>query len=208
MKRIWPVLLVLLLIGATACSTPAASEPESEPAATEEPTPEPTPTEEPSEEASEPLPSFEEGAGDLADLLPTEIAGLTIQYVHATGDQVVGSEDLPPEVQDFFDRTGATADDLSSAIGFAFDLESGIGFSILAFRVAGADEGELRTLFLDTFETEGSVIGEEESVGGKTVTPISDDGTVSGYVYVRDDVVFMVGGEPMTAVEEALEALP
>lgn len=204
MKLIWPVLLVVLLIGATACGTPAASEP----TATEEPTPEPTPTEEPSEEASEPLPSFEEGAGDLADMLPTEIAGLTIEYVHATGDQVVGSEDLPPAVQDFFDRTGATADDLSSAIGFAFDLESGIGFSILAFRVAGADEGELRTLFLETFETEGSVIGEEETVGGKTITPISDDGTVSGYVYVRDDVVFMVGGEPMTAVEEALEALP
>jgi len=201
--------LALILLVAAACSSgssPGATT--SEAAAT------PTPSPEPSVAASiPPLPSLGEGAGELADILPTEVGGLTIQYQHMAGEEVFGAEEMPPETEAFLDRLNAEPSDISSAFGFAFDagasdpLAAG-GISIVAFRVAGQDEGTLRAAFVEAMETEaGTPVGEEVQVGGKTVTAIGDDET-SGYLYVHGDVVFIVGGSPPQLVEEAFAALP
>ena len=209
MKRI-TILPALLLLVAAGCAggTGSSEEPSTEPTATEEATPEPSPTE--SEEATDqPGPSLSEGAGDLDDVLPDEVAGIVIDYQHASGEEVIGAEGVTPEAQAFFDRVGAEASDLSSAIGFAVDPESGSAISIVAFRVEGADESQLRTEFLATMTAEGEDVGEEQTVGGKTVQAFGGEAAGGeGYVYVNDDIVFIVGGQPTSVAEEALAALP
>jgi hypothetical protein len=205
LNRIFVLLALLVLVAAGCASGTAPSE---EPTATQEPTSEPTPTE--SEEPSaEPAESLGAGAGELDDILPDEVAGLEIEYQHASGEGVIGAEGVTPEAQAFFDRIGAEASDLSSAFGFAFDQESGNVISIVAFRVAGADEDQLRTEFLATMTAEGDAVGEEQTVAGKTVQAFGGDAEGGeGYIYVNDDVVFVVGGQPTSIAEEALAALP
>jgi hypothetical protein len=153
-------------------------------------------------------PSIAEGAGDLASLLPTEIGGLTLQYTHAEGEEVFGTEEMTSEGQAFLDQVGAEPGDISTAFGFAFDPEDQTGVSIVAFRVEGRDEATLRTAFLDAIEAEGTPAGEETTVAGKDVTAVGFEGATEGYLYANDDVVFLVSGEPTELAEEALEALP
>lgn len=206
MKRITILLALLLLVAAGCASDTGSSAEASEAAATEEPTPEPTPTDEPSEDAGDP--SLAPGAGDLADLLPEEVGGLTLEYAHSSGAQVFDSTGTTPEAIEFLDRVGATPDNVSSAFGFSFDPEAQEGVSIVAFRVEGADEGQLRDGFLSVFEEEGSTVGEETTLGGKTVRQIGDAEATTGYLYVHDDVVYLVSGEPVGLAEEALQLLP
>lgn len=200
-------LLVLVVAGCAAGESVSSDEPAG-PAATVEPTPEPTPEE--SEEPTEaPEASLSEGAGDLADVLPGEVGGIQIEYQHSSGQDVLGAEGVDPEAQAFFDRIGADPSDLTSAFGFAFDQESAAAISIVAFRVDGADEGQLRTEFLATMSESGDLVGDEQTVGGKTVQAFGSDLESSdGYLYVKGDTIFLVGGEPASIVEEALAALP
>lgn len=155
------------------------------------------------------LPSFNEGAGDLADVLPTEVGGITLEYSHSSGDEVFSDEDMTPEAEQFLNDVGGDPSRISSAIGFAFDMSTGTGLSIVAFRVEGADEASLRSAYINALESEGDIpVGEEATVAGKTVTLIGFDDATNGYLYVRDDVVFLVSGEPIELANEALAALP
>ena len=207
MKRT-TILLALLLLVAAGCANETGSSAEaSEAAPTEQPTPEPTPTEEPSEDPGT-IPSLAPGAGDLADLLPEEVGGLTLEYAHSSGAQVFDSTGTTPEAIEFLDRVGATPDNVSSAFGFSFDPEAQEGVSIVAFRVEGANEDLLRDGFLSVFEEEGSTIGEETTLGGKSVRQVGDAEATTGYLYVHDDVVYLVSGEPVALAEEALQLLP
>ena len=210
MKRIM-ILLSLLALVVVGCAEQAASPSES--ASESEATTEASPSEEASEEPSEDdtagaEPSLGEGAGDLDAILPDEVGGLTIEYQHTTGEDVMGSEGTTPEAQEFFDRVGADEDDLSSAFGFGVDPESGNVLTIIAFQVSGADEDELRTEFLATLAEEGDTVTEEQTVGGKSVVAFGEESASQGYVYVNGDVVFIVGGEPISLAEEALGLLP
>ena len=202
MTRIPVFLLVLLLIVVAGCSSTSSSAEESEPA-----TPEPTPTET-AEGSDDAEPSLGEGAGELAELLPEEVGGLVIEYEHTSGEDAFSSEGITPEAQAFLERVGAQPEDVASAFGFAFDAETETGVTILAFRVEGADESTLRTEFLSVMEESGTAVGEEMTVGGKTVHAMGEEGGTEGFLYAKDDVVFLVSGEPEELAEEALAALP
>jgi len=192
--------LVAILIAA--CSgTPATED-----TPTEEPTATPTPASEPSEDGSGP--SFEPGAGDLDSLLPDEVGGIALEYQFADGQGVLGSEGITPEVQDFLDRVGANMDEVSSAIGIGFDEPSSGFVSIFAIRVAGADEGSLRDEFRQLMEEDADSVATETSLGGKDVMAFGTAGQdPDGYMYVHDDVVFMVAGSTPELTEEALSLL-
>lgn len=207
MKRFSLLFIVLLALLVAACSSETSSSgEESQATATEEPTPEPTPSEVAATDGG--APSLQPGAGDLADLLPTEVGGLEITYQSASGEEVIGSEDITPEARAFFDNVGAEPSDLSSAFGSGFDTEAAKFLTILAFRVAGADEGTLRDEFLASMESEGDLVGQETTVGGRTVHSFGEDAGGSGFLYVKDDVVYVIGGSPADLLEEALAALP
>ncbi len=198
--------LALLLLVAAACSSGSSPT-----AATSEAAATPPPTPEPSVADSQPaLPSFGEGAGDLADVLPEQVAGLEMTYQYAEGEDVFGSEGLTEEGQDFLDRVGAESGDVATAFGFAFDAEGGATISILAIRVDGADSDALRQAFIETIEAEGDQVGTATTIGGKSVQAYGGETAEEGqgYLYVSGDVVFAVGGSPASALEEALAALP
>jgi hypothetical protein len=199
--RVSAVALVLLLFVA-ACTSDAGPDADATPTA--EPTPEATP-----ESTPAPEPTLGEGAGDLAAILPTEVGGLTIEYQHSSGAAVLGSDAVTPEARAFFDSVGAEPSDLSSAFGIAFDQEAGSVLTIIAFRVAGADEGQLRDEFLTVLEAEPDQEVSEESLGGKDVLAFGAVPSDSqAYLYVQDDVIYIIGGQPLALAEEALAALP
>jgi hypothetical protein len=198
-KRYTYLILALVALFVVACSSDqsGASATQSESAAAAE-----TPAPDGADATLEP------GAGDLAGILPTEVGGITIEYESASGEAVMGAEGVSVEAQEFFDRVGAQPSDLSSAFGFGVDTESGSGITIFAFRVAGADEGTLRDEFRATVEEDETQTMTEENVEGKNVLALSTDGELSGYVYVKNDVVFVIGGSPMDLADEALSQLP
>lgn len=202
---IYRLLLAVLLLGiVTACTQTAASP-------TEEPTEEATeePTEEPTEAPDATEPEREEGAGDLASVLPGEVGGITIEYTSASGEEAIGSEGMTPEARAFLESVDADASDISTAFGFGFDAEAGSGISIVAFRIAGADEGRLRDEFRSVMEQEGTTFLEESSLAGKTVLAFGEaESEPEGFMYVKDDTVFVVGGSPPELVEEAIAGLP
>jgi len=203
--------LVVLLLAACSSEGEGASATQTASAdtgASDEPDSEATP--EP-DTGTDTEPTLQPGAGDLAGILPTEIGGITIEYESSSGQDVMGSEGMTPEAQEFFDRVGADADDLSSAFGFGFDQEAGSGISIIAFRIAGADEGRLRDEFRRTLEEDDTQTLSDENVAGKDVIALGgDEGTAeaTGYVYVKNDIVFIIGGSPISLAEEALAELP
>ncbi|MGH2357583.1 MAG: hypothetical protein ACRDGJ_06165, partial [Candidatus Limnocylindria bacterium] len=133
-----------LLLAAVLAACSASASPSAEESAAEATAPEASQA--PEETTAGAEPTFEEGAGDLASLLPTEVGGITLEYQHASGQDVFGSE-LDPEAAAFLERVGGDASSISSAVGFGFDTESGAGISIVAFRIGGADEGRLRDEF-------------------------------------------------------------
>jgi hypothetical protein len=183
----------------------------SSPAADDTPTEEPTATPAPSVEASEDGSgaSFAPGAGDLDSILPDQVGGITLEYQFAEGEGVLGSEGITPEVQDFLNRVGANTDDVSSAIGIGIDQASGGIISIFAIRVAGADEGSLRDEFQQVMEEDADSVFTEATLGGKEVMSFGTAGQEpDGYMYVHDDVVFMVGGSTPELTVEALSLLP
>lgn len=204
MRRSAIVALLAISALTAACSDQSASV-SAEASATPEVTATPTATEVATVAGQ---PSLEAGAGELADVLPEEVGGIPIQYQSSSGAAVLGSEGMTPEAQEVFERLGAEPSDLSSAFGFGVDQGSGSVISIVAFRVAGADEGQLRDEFRASLEQEGNTVT-EESLGGKDVFEFGTEGTeVSGYVYVSGDTVFIVAGQPVTLAEEALADLP
>lgn len=201
------LLMLMVMAACSSGSSPAASAttaPASEAAASDTP--------EPSEDVAASfgaLPSFGEGAGDLADVLPTEVGGITLEYSHMSGDEVFSDEQMTPEAEAFLDEVGGDPSRISSAFGFAFDMSAGTGLSIVAFRIEGADEGTLKSAYITALEAQGDVpVGEEATVAGKTVTLIGFEEATNGYLYVHDDVLFLISGEPVSLAEEALQALP
>jgi len=196
-------LIAILFVACSSASPSAEGDQSEEPIAT------PTPAIEPSEDGSGP--SFAPGAGDLDSILPDEIGGIVLEYQFAEGQGVLGSEGATPEVQDFLDRVGANMDDVSSAIGIGFDQATSGIISIFAIRVAGAEEGSLRDEFRQVMEEDADNVFTEANVGGKDVLAFAS-GTVGeaadGYMYVHDDIVFLVGGSSPELSEEALSLLP
>jgi hypothetical protein len=194
-------LIAILIAACSGASSPAEDTPTQEPTAT------PAPSVGASEDGSGA--SFAPGAGDLDSILPDEVGGITLEYQFAEGEGVLGSEGITPEVQDFLNRVGADTEDVSSAIGIGIDQASGGIISIFAIRVAGADEGSLRDEFRQVMEEDADSVFSEATLGGKEVMSFGTEGEEpDGYMYVHDDVVFMVGGSSPELTEEALSLLP
>jgi len=155
------------------------------------------------------LPSYAAGAGSLEGIVPDTVGGITLQYQFASGQAVLGTQGVTPEVQDFLDKAHADINDVTTAIGVGVDQSSGTAVSIFALRVAGADEGALRDQFKQVMEQNGSNTLTQQTVGGKSVLAIGDSsGDVTTWMYVHSDIVFVVGASSADLAAEALAALP
>jgi hypothetical protein len=207
------ILLALLLLVAAGCSSQTGSSPaESEAPATQEATPEPT--DEPTEEAEgseAAIPSFDlNGDPELAGRFPDTVGGEPLQVQSFRGDTFMAGGGTDPSFEAFLDAVGADLEDVSVAFGGVVSGESFL--SVGAFRVLGADEGQLESEFLDASEAEGDIAGlTETSIGGKDVwtatDPTGETASASIFIYVKDDTVYYLTGTEEQAAE-ILAALP
>ena len=213
MNRISILLVALLALVVSACSSGGASPSASGGDVISSPTPEvtETPSAEPSDDPSGSdvaIPSFDiNGDPELAARFPTTVGGEAVQVISFRGDTLMAGGDIDPSFQDFLDSTGAELEDVSVAFGGTTDGS----LSMAAFRVLGVSEDKLEEEFLSASEEAGDIEGAERaSVGGKDVWKAADGtGQASGsvYLYVKDDTVYFLTGTDAQAAE-ILAALP
>jgi len=193
MRRINSVLLMLALAGSalSACGSSGGS-------ATPEPS---TPT---------PGPSI----GSLADLvaiLPAEVGGMTLQTMSISGEQIAATGAGNPETEALFENLNADPSDVGMAMGVGYD-ESGSTVSVLVFRVAGSDPGNILEVMRDAVygSRDVPVTFTESTVSGKTVfsAPEPEVNNEIVYLYATGDMLFVVTATSPDLSEEALSLLP
>ena len=212
MTRISILLIALLALVASACSSDQGDSSASPTAATQESTTEPTESEAAESEAAEEtvgaFPSFDtNGDPELASRFPDTIGGAPLQVQSFRGDVFMAAGGDDPSFTAFLDSVGAELDDVSVAFGGVMSAENPV--SIGAFRILGASEDDLEREFIAS-QGSGELSGlEETSVGGKDVLTAADPtGTgMSVFIYTKDDTLyFLTGNEEQVA--EILAALP
>lgn len=213
MKRISFLLIALVALVASACSSDQAgsSASASEQASTQEATPSPEASESEAAASVGAFPSFDlNGDPELAARFPDTVDGQPLQVQSFRGDtfmQMGGGED--PSFQAFLDSVGAELSDVSVAFGGAASGESVL--SVGAFRVLGASEEDLEREFIAASEESGDVSGlTQTSIDGKDVWTASDAtgaSDMSVFIYAKDDTVYFLTGTD-EQVAEILAALP
>jgi hypothetical protein len=213
LKRISiPLALLLTLVAACSSEEGSPSASASAPPPTAEPTPEPTPE---ASDGGDPLgslgaiPSFDlDGDPELAGRFPDTVDGQPLQ-IQSLSAEAFAAMPSDPTFDDFLDRIGAQATDVSIAFGRAEFGDSIL--SVGAFRVRGASEDELQREFIAASQESGEA-GElfEETVGGKDVITAADptgESDVRVFIYTRDDTLYFLTGSEAHAAE-ILEVLP
>lgn len=213
MTRISILLAVLLALLVAACSSEEGNASAmASVAATAEPTPATTPE---ASEDSDPLgsfgaiPSFDlDGDPELAGRFPDTVDGQPLQ-IQSLSAEAFAAMPADPTFDEFLERIGAEASDVSIAFGGA-DLGDSV-LSVGAFRVRGASEEELQREFIAASQETGEA-GElsEETIGGKDVMTAADptgETAVQVFIYTKDDTLYFLTGSESHAAE-ILEALP
>ncbi len=170
----------------------------------------PSPTPAPSEPPITPEPSFA-GDADLESRFPAEIAGQPVEPDSRTGAELFATTDPDDadgllrlqELIDFLAANGHTIEDVSLAFAFV-PTDDGIGASITAFRVAGADaaallEGLIPIITVDYLDPQRETV----SVGGRDLVRISDGAYDPTGIYE----ILVPSGDTVWAVSAAAPVL-
>lgn len=175
-----------------------------------------SPTAEATDEETEgaALPSLElpDSAPELAALLPDEIGGTETLKLSMSGEELMaagGEQGVEPEFQEFLDQVGGDPSSISVAFSFAMSADAA---GVFAFRVEGADADALLSAFQAAQEAEtGDVIDwQPAEVAGKSVLVAEDPETPGSqiYLYVAQDIIFVVTAADESLAEEILGGLP
>ena len=143
------------------------------------------------------------GDVDLEALFPDEIAGKPLQVLSMTGEQMVADGDAA-EMGQMLTLLGKTPADLSAAFGGVTEV------GIVAFQVDGAPGNQIFEALKSASETAVGATVTPASYGGKSVqkfVPTDDD---ASYIYIYQDVVFIVTGAEITdaTLNEVFSKLP
>lgn len=211
MNRITILLVTLLALVVVACGGPEQATPTE--TATATPTPTPEPTEEPTATADPTSDATDDGFGsepnELADVLPTEVEGIAIEYEYATGPDFEDGEEMDDDAREFLERVGGDIDQMTSAFGFGLDAEAGGFITIIAFRIPGADEQAMLEEFRASIADEESGFEfADETIDGKSVVAASSAEQGTTYLYADDDTLFAIGGTTPELAQAALSQIP
>lgn len=211
MKRISILLVALLALVTVACgseqTTPTGS-PDTTPAPTVEA------TESPAESPAETSEATDDGEGtsepnELAEVVPTEVDGIEIEYEFATGADFEDGDEMDPEARDFLEQVGGDVDRMSSALGLGLDAEAGRFVTIIVFRIPGADEQALLDQFEATLtDDEAGLEFTTATVEGKEVLTATSAEQGTLYLYAQNDTLFAIGGTTPELGEAALSQIP
>ena len=157
------------------------------------------------------------GSGTLADALPTEVGGQTLNVQAASGAD--GLALLPQAdvaaITDQLDGLNLAPERLSFAVaGDPATANDEEGLAIIAVRVPGVlftpSSGPLVTLAKNLLGVTGTARTARATLAGKTTTifrQTTDDVAVTTYIYGPTEVIFIARG-PEALVEEALSKVP
>jgi hypothetical protein len=136
----------------------------------------------------------------LAAMLPETLCGTAAVKTSFAGDTFGSSTDA--EFQAFVQALGKTPADVS----FAAAIGGTTGCTVSILKVNGADATQLRDKFTAEMAKDGNTTT-EKSLGGKTI--LAGSGTNSfGYVYFKDDMVFIFTAPDDAKATEIATALP
>lgn len=156
-------------------------------------------------------------SGDLAALLPTEIAGnaMTIEPSSDPARSFMILWNDEQVAQNLLNTLGASSSDIDVVYSYVSGNTVPNRVSVDAYRVAGADGTALRDGMVENyrayFEQQSPVSVTQETVAGKQVVLLEFPNAPAGqgqYFYSVGDTVFVVSGTPMAWVEDAFMQLP
>ncbi len=141
--------------------------------------------------------------------LPSTLGGAQLVKGSFKGSSFLqGAGSNAQQYQAFLGVLGKSPSDVSFAI--AFDMSGGSGIGAGAFRIAGADQGQLLAAFQNATQqaSSGAQIS-QANLGGKAVTKIVQ-GTSSQteYVYAKGDTLFFVYASDDATAGAALQSMP
>ena len=156
------------------------------------------------------LPSFTEGAvADLEALIPSTVAGITLNKASMQGNQYLLSGSSDPTTAQFLQDLGVSPSNVSMAYGIGISSDASTTVAMFVFRAAGADSSHLLSAFKTANDAGGSspLQWSTSTVGGKQVDT-ADNGGQTVYLYVHGDVLFFVSASTTTIAEGILNGLP
>jgi hypothetical protein len=147
------------------------------------------------------LPSFTSDA-ELEAKFPKELGGEAITVLSMNGTNFLGSGMSGDEIGPILTQLGKSPSDLSVAVGGTMNIQ------VIAFRIKGVPAEQ----FLNAYTSaapQGAVIT-DASFGGKSVKKVVATGQEGVYLYLKDDVIWTVGGSGLTdaLLNEAFSKLP
>jgi hypothetical protein len=188
-----PAAVVLILAAVAACGgrsgSPAAVAAPSQAAATR------------AVDASSPVPPTVSGPVD--DLLPNEIAGVTLTKRTIHGPDIA---DLDAAEAANFGAILQNVDGPPEA--FAVTSATGDGLAVSAWRMEGTEGGQLGDSFIAFVSGQGESEVEDITIEGKAVKRITPADTAPLHVYVVDEVMFVVQSTNPELVPEVFAVLP
>lgn len=148
------------------------------------------------------LPSFTADT-ELEAMFPDEIGGEKLQVISMTGSDFLGTGTAGNEIGPILTQLGKSPSDLSVAFGGTASI------SVIAFRIKGVPADQFLNAYTQS-APQGATIT-DASLGGKSVKKvITPDSTTVTYLYLKDDVIWTVGGNAPTdaLLNEAFSKLP
>lgn len=142
--------------------------------------------------------SFPSTDKELEALIPDRMCGAKVEKGSMTGAQVF-NDASDPTVVAALQSLGKTTADVSAAVGIATDC------FVFIIRVKGADESQLKQVFIAQAAKDGKTYS-EASVGGKTV--LTTDPSKFDYSYIKGDGVVIVAAKNAKDAAEMIAALP
>lgn len=145
-------------------------------------------------------------APDLEALLPTTVAGTTLQTQSVPGTSALGSNAASQALLASLQKLGKTAADLE--VGVAYDPNGVLGLRMFVYRAKGVTSAELDKALAGSQVANASPVPQQTQVtvsGHKTTKLIYSQGVV--YYYDYDGVVFVVQASDESLASQALALL-
>ena len=150
---------------------------------------------------------------DLAELLPTTVAGREFTVTAYSGEEAGGllGDNLGGSAASIAADLGVPVTDLEAAVAVGPGWQQFIGPEVLAIRFSGADSAAileaLPPLLGGLRFMSGEAVVTEESIDGKAVSVLQMT-SATYYFYAIGDVVFIVNTPDRAEAEDALSQLP
>jgi len=187
-------------------SAPASEPPAASPSAAAVGSPAPSGSAAPGESPAPSESPLPHAAPDLEALLPGKYQNTTLTKQSDSGEVVL--DPFTRVIAAFLASNGKTEKDLQ--IAQAYDPTGGVQLSEAVLRVPGVAGSALQQALLDAMKARNTTATSSTvTLSGKQVTKLTSPGSTSStYLYLHDDVVYVISASDETVAAGAFATLP